>query len=172
MTVNHIDEILAICDRVFGPDDKSPVPTHADMYDQPRPSCGPLPLPPYMRPDYRRPSGNGGATTVRNLTFDAALALAQRGGGRLCNNTRVDVTDDGFAVYLHRTAILRYAARIDSAVLDSGGYRTVTTKQRLNALLKQHGYRIHARKFDWYISMGDGIDETRSFEDGMTVALS
>lgn len=160
--INHIDEILAICDRVFGPDGGEPVPTEQDMLGGPARSYEPL-----VRE--RRPRGTGGAVRVNDLNWAAAKRLAERGGGRLCNNTVVEVEDDGgFSVRFHATKILRWHPHINSVTVAVNGYTTTTTKQRLNSLLHEFGYRIYAVKREWYVRLGD---HSEPYEEGITLAL-
>lgn len=49
--------------------------------------------------------------------------------------------------------------------ISSGGHRTVTTKQRLNALLPL-GVRVWQKDFAWFVSDAQG---ERAFVDGMEV---
>jgi hypothetical protein len=50
--------------------------------------------------------------------------------------------------------------------LDSCGYRTSTTKERINRYLPG-GYRLFQRDYEWYVNTPDG--ETIDFEDGMII---
>ncbi|GAG03802.1 unnamed protein product, partial [marine sediment metagenome] len=51
-------------------------------------------------------------------------------------------------------------------VLESGGYRTNTTKKRMNPVSDQYGlrYLVFQKNFDWFVDFGG---ETVDFEDGM-----
>lgn len=64
----------------------------------------------------------------------------------------------------HSTII---ATWIDNGLiqLDSGGYRTVTTKSRLNLIGRRLGFRVWQSDFAWYLgcSMGE-----RDFADGIS----
>ena len=51
-------------------------------------------------------------------------------------------------------------------VLNSGGWQTSTTKQRLNALLWNLGIQVWQRDFQWYICDSQG---ERLFEDNIRV---
>ena len=81
-------------------------------------------------------------------------------------NTRVEITEDQTAiVYLHGNKI----AEVDETnvrLFDGGGYQTVTTKSRLNALLEEvkYGCRVFQKNFDWFVKYND---EVASFWDGM-----
>ena len=54
--------------------------------------------------------------------------------------------------------------------LDSGGWRTATTKKRMNAFSEalSLGWYVFQRDFDWYVSFGDTIN-TVAFYDGIEV---
>lgn len=73
-------------------------------------------------------------------------------------------SDEYPAVMFHGTVIIQM---IDWGVfrINSGGYRTSTTKQRLNALLP-NGVRVWQKDFAWFVSDGEG---ERPFVDGMEV---
>jgi hypothetical protein len=56
----------------------------------------------------------------------------------------------------------------DEIVLDSGGWRTVTTKLRMNQASYQFGLGFyvneHQRRFEWFVTNGN---RTYDFNDGM-----
>jgi len=64
-------------------------------------------------------------------TFEPFKELAQTRRRRLANNTYLIIRDDGgFGIKLHETeVVIHYPDRI---ILNSGGYQTVTTKDRMN----------------------------------------
>ena len=69
---------------------------------------------------------------------------------KLANNTYLARDGAGnICVYLHRTPIITLHPD-GSSTLDSGGYRTATTKERFG-LIPCHVYQD---KFDWYIGNG------------------
>jgi hypothetical protein len=78
----------------------------------------------------------------------------------LGNNTKlVKVDDDTFAVKLHHTNVV-LIHRDGTYTLNSGGWRTVTTKDRIN------GYspaRVWQKAHVWYVNGGD------RFFDGIRV---
>jgi hypothetical protein len=200
--IDHIDEILALCDRVFGPDDNEPVPTSlVECMPGPhrphRPHDTYIPdedfrLPPlrqqldqearirfraqatrriaYPAENTRWPRGRNKGVRTNEVTFDVARRIAEQGGGTLCNNTYVAVTDKGFDVVFHSTPIFSYDASYNSATLRNGGYETVTTKQRLNSLLQAHGFHVYQDKFSWYVM--DSAGYGRGFEDGMSLTFT
>ena len=69
-------------------------------------------------------------------------------------------------IVLHRTAIAVYDHNLKAVKLNTGGWHSVTTKSRLNAILDQliTGARVFQRDFNWFISYND---EVQSFFDGM-----
>ena len=53
-------------------------------------------------------------------------------------------------------------------VLNSGGYRTNTTKRRMNQASLQYslGYEVYQVNFQWYVSIGNQISE---YHDGIVI---
>jgi hypothetical protein len=80
------------------------------------------------------------------------------------NNTRLTEYVDGRrTLRLHATDILTW--KPDGViVLNSGGYRTHTTKERLNAFLPL-GIRVYQKNYSWYVRQ-DGKKDI-DFVDGM-----
>lgn len=70
------------------------------------------------------------------------------------NNTAVWENGDVIQVCLHRTVVAEIYQGPDGFVrLYSGGWRTVTTKQRMNAVLdaiEGCGWRIVQHRYDWF----------------------
>jgi hypothetical protein len=54
--------------------------------------------------------------------------------------------------------------------LDSGGWRTATTKRRMNQTADAYGlgYRVHQFEYAWYVEFLYGIRAMVPFVDGMT----
>ena len=100
------------------------------------------------------------------------------------NNTRVV---DGFGesiVYLHGTPVVKIK-RVNSRTayqsdmwiiqLNSRGYRTATTKRRMNEVAGEYnlGFKVYQKNFDWYIDItqklrGKWQSCTLDFIDGIT----
>jgi hypothetical protein len=84
------------------------------------------------------------------------------------DNTVVQTSEDGISrVFLHGNQIAEVG---DTWIqLFDGGWQTVTTKSRLNAILRAHGNGegIFQKKFEWFISTSEGTVE---FENGMILA--
>ena len=69
-------------------------------------------------------------------------------------------------VVLHRTAIAVYDHKNQALKLNTGGWHSVTTKSRLNAILSELkcGFRVFQKNFDWYLSTNN---QTVDFWDNM-----
>lgn len=74
-------------------------------------------------------------------------------------NTRVsieskNVNDNVAIVTLHGNEIAMWHPRMDSLFIYDGGWESVTTKSRLNAILSRftEGYGIIQRDWHWYIA--------------------
>lgn len=90
------------------------------------------------------------------------------------NNTKVMHNGLGMTVILHDTIIIQL--RIDGTlILDSGGWRTATTKTRMNQFANEHcGGRFHVyqKKGEWYVRFPYlEWREDIPFEDGMEIRL-
>ena len=87
------------------------------------------------------------------------------------SNTVVDYNSNTncSTVVLHRTAIAVYDHNTQALKLNSGGYTTVTTKSRLNAILDEliTGARVFQHKFNWYLSYNN---QTVDFWDNMILS--
>ena len=100
-------------------------------------------------------------------------------GKPLGNNTRLYKNGSEFFITLHNNIIITVFPD-DSQVLDSCGWKTVTTKERLNkwALTetytipgtsqKLNRYYLFQRNFDWYIR-DIKLNTIRRFFDGMVL---
>jgi hypothetical protein len=84
------------------------------------------------------------------------------------NNTQLRRDHDGsIALVLHWTAVATYHPD-DSIALDSGGYQTTTTKDRINKALAGRG-RVYAQDFAWYYAPAYDWDHPVPFVDGMVI---
>jgi hypothetical protein len=87
------------------------------------------------------------------------------------NNTAIIKGEDYVAVVLHRTPVVKVGDGLGGVItLNSGGWRTPTTKTRMNQVANawELGFNVYQKDFEWYVSMADG--EVREFADGMTFA--
>ena len=104
---------------------------------------------------------------LRNLTpGDLRNYLGDRYCRKLANNTWLeDNGNGGLLVRLHNTVILTFPAHpSDIFSVNSGGYRSTTTKQRLNALLPG-GYGVYQKNFEWFMVTPNGEEP---FQDHAT----
>jgi hypothetical protein len=91
---------------------------------------------------------------------NAEDALAGRDARKIANNTRaVRLDADTVGIVLHQTAIVKYR-RNGEIVLNSGGWKTVTTKARMNEFSP---VSVRQSAGEWF---ANGIE----FEDGMVIA--
>lgn len=90
--------------------------------------------------------------------FKAQTFLGNRGARTLGNNTTVHAVLDGdymgFSVRLHGNEIMRIHADYTYTLKD-GGWQTITTKDRLNALSPAS---VFQRKGTWYVGSATGQD--------------
>lgn len=108
-------------------------------------------------------------------SFDEALqVLKGKQSKKLGNNTCLKVQGERFTsegvkevthigVILHHTTIIQWNM-LGGVVLSSGGWRTPTTRKRLNTFL---GNRINTRNGDWWIYTHVGSSVSIPFFDGM-----
>jgi len=86
------------------------------------------------------------------------------------DNTRVEISPLGNAhVFLHNNHIATVKA--NSALLFDGGWQTVTTKSRLNAILDglgQMGVGVFQQNWCWFVNTPRG--GTEPFYDGFEIA--
>ena len=84
------------------------------------------------------------------------------------SNTNVEYNSftDCSTVVLHRTAIAVYDHKNEALKLNTGGWQTVTTKSRLNAILQGLivGASVFQRDFNWFLNYNN---VTHDFNDGM-----
>ena len=76
------------------------------------------------------------------------------------NNTYAEILEDGsVGIVLHNTCVVKIHPD-NSATLNTGGWYTSTTKDRIN---KYSPVRVYQKKGKWYLNDGT------SYEDGVTV---
>lgn len=92
-------------------------------------------------------------------------------------NTLVTATDSGFVVTLHGNEIARLTGSF--LRLSSCGWRTSTTKSRLNAILHAVGFSggVSQKSFSWSLwqntnaMAGRSVCPSMPFDDGMEIVL-
>ena len=69
-------------------------------------------------------------------------------------NTEVRFHDGRTIVRLHSTDIVDVDTRDNTITLNTGGWNTVTTKERMNAVLRAFNspYHVYQRDFQWYVA--------------------
>ena len=83
-------------------------------------------------------------------------------------HTAIQRSRDGITrIVYHSTSVVEIAPD-GSVTLDSGGWRTSTTKTRMNQASNQFalGFQVYAKHGAWFVSF-DGRD--LPFSDGMTI---
>jgi hypothetical protein len=89
---------------------------------------------------------------------EATTKLGNRTRRKLENNTYLEQIDqETIGVKLHNTFVVKYHKN-GNCTLDSGGWKTVTTKDRIN---KYSPVRIYQKKGLWF------VDETTLYQDKM-----
>ncbi len=87
---------------------------------------------------------------------------------KLANNTVAIRRDDGIAVQLHKTDVLTFHSDRETVTYDTGGWLTVTTKDRFNTF-GPNGWSVWADKGIWHLH-GPTDDPLRYF-DGIRVHI-
>lgn len=100
-------------------------------------------------------------------TLEEKLQGRNRNGRKIANNTYAERRGDAIAIRLHSTDILTFNPD-GSVVANSGGWRTVTTKARLNEYLP-FGYGIYQNRGNWYWSQAGTINQIRFYSDGDSI---
>jgi hypothetical protein len=75
----------------------------------------------------------------------------------------IEVNGNKYHFYHQNLVVIELA---DKYILDSCGFRTKTTKERINRYIP-NGYKVFQENFDWFISMPSG--KTKQFSDKMEV---
>ena len=85
------------------------------------------------------------------------------------SNTTVFVDDNIAKVYLHGNHIATYNYANKELSLFDGGWQSVTTKSRLNALCSElaTGFGVFQKNWEWFVS--DFQNTAVDFTDGITV---
>lgn len=90
---------------------------------------------------------------------------------KVANNTYVVARENAVSVRLHNTDVVTFH-RDGTITLNSGGWRTVTTKARINDALGRTGYVSQDKSVWHYLPHGIGWQDKAEwvpFSDGMTV---
>ena len=107
---------------------------------------------------------------MRKIEQQMNFAISNKGDFSK-SNTRVEYNENTncSTVVLHRTAIAVYDHNTQALKLNTGGWHSVITKSRLNAILQEliAGARVYQKAFDWYLSYNN---QTVDFWDGMILS--
>lgn len=89
---------------------------------------------------------------MRKITKLSANAL-KNGINFKRANMKVNANDGINHIYLHDNLIGVYRNRLNELILHDAGWRTMTTKERLNGILNVFGlpYHIYQNKGEWYL---------------------
>ena len=96
---------------------------------------------------------------MHKITMEAQKAFWDNGYFKQDNTIVLNGT-----MRLYKTMIATWGDGL--LTLNSGGYRTVTTKERLNGVLSRMGYQIRQRKGEWSV-YNSQTEESILFYDGM-----
>ncbi|HKQ58293.1 MAG TPA: hypothetical protein VJY35_10545 [Candidatus Eisenbacteria bacterium] len=102
-------------------------------------------------------------------TYAEALeALNGRDSRIIANNTTLADLGVCIGLRLHSTIVVRFYpdGRIS---LHTGGWHTVTTKDRLNRVALAHGWRVYAVKREWKVARFGRWHEAVDFVDGFAL---
>lgn len=97
--------------------------------------------------------------------YASALSMSQSRRRKLANNTYLEVNEDSFGVRLHDTQIIQWYedGRI---ILNTDGWTTVTTKDRMNRALSPD-WNVYSDRGVWYVARSGTA--THPYSDGMTL---
>jgi hypothetical protein len=103
----------------------------------------------------------------QKMTYDEAVKMVRgktnRKERKIGNNTYAHIEyDDSVSICLHGTAVVRFFPN-GTVRLHSGGWRTHTTKDRIN---KYSPVRVYQKNFEWFLQDGT------PFEDKMIVGAA
>ena len=109
-------------------------------------------------------------TTITGVgQFQIYLGLFTKSGKktacRIANNVLMVENKNGHTIRLYDTDIITIMDN-GKIKLDSGGFRTATTKKWINQYL--NGYTVYQKDFEWYV-FNQSDKTTILFEDGMTI---
>lgn len=105
---------------------------------------------------------------MRKITKDIANAMYARKNTIKDNSQVRYFSDTGLTVvYLLDNVIADYDHKGELRIFD-GGYRSNTTKERLNGLLHGTNFSIYQKNFEWYIRDNRNKYDI-PFENGFTI---
>jgi hypothetical protein len=106
---------------------------------------------------------------------DAKLQGQCKQSRKLANNTYLQRRDKNIAVLYHSTDVVIYTPN-GNTILNSGGWHTSTTKERINIGLQGTGYRLIQNNSIWYLTNYSSYPDYKTliqngykFKDGITI---
>lgn len=101
------------------------------------------------------------------MTYEEARhRLLNKERVKIANNTYLSMDGNNCVITLHATPIVTILPD-NSYVLNSGGWRTATTKNRINHCLYRE-VEIYQKDFVWWVESKE-YPEVRPFRDGMII---
>jgi hypothetical protein len=97
---------------------------------------------------------------------EAEAYLGQKLGRPIANNTRIVRGDGHIALTLHENTIVEYTP--SGVSLYSSGWRTPTTKDRINRVIEQRGYTVFSVAGVWYVAP-NRREAAVPFAEGLTL---
>jgi hypothetical protein len=102
------------------------------------------------------------------MTYDEAVKMVKgrtnKTSRKIGNNTYAEILHDGsVGIMLHSTYVVKIHPD-NTYTLNSGGWQTLTTKDRIN---QYNPRRVYQRKFEWFINING---KEYPFIDGMVVS--
>lgn len=94
---------------------------------------------------------------MRKIERQMNTAIAEGKSNWKLDNTRVVTVNEVAHVFLHDNKIAEIGEGF--IVLMDGGWQSVTTKSRLNAILDGNGLpgeRVFQKKHEWFVRLSDG----------------
>ena len=107
---------------------------------------------------------------MRQIEKEMNMAIKSKTAWSKSNTcTTFDNTIENCFVYLHGNHIATYNYANKELSLFDGGWQSVTTKSRLNALCNEFatGFGVFQKNWDWFVS--DFQNTIVDFTDGITV---
>ena len=96
---------------------------------------------------------------MRQIEQQMNFALTHKGNFSK-SNTRVEYNENSncSTVVLHRTAIATYDHNTQALKLNTGGWHSVTTKSRLNAILQEliGCASVYQKNWNWFVNLQNG----------------
>ena len=107
-------------------------------------------------------------TKGKKMTHSEAVAMVRgktnRNTRKVGNNTYAEILSDGsVGIMLHSTYVVKIHED-NTYTLNSGGWQTLTTKDRINQYSPKYVYQ---KNFEWFVKIND---KSYPFIDGMVVS--